>query len=90
MTVLKSINEINFTSPMCYRINVKGFLDESWSERLNDLSIKNQLSLTGAPIAELSGKVLDQAQLLAVLSNIYEMHLPLLSVEVIDDEPDHN
>ena len=90
MKSLKIINEINFTSPVCYRIHVKGYLDESWAERLNDLSIKNQSSHTGAPIAELSGKVLDQAQLLAVLSNIYEMHLPLLSVEVMDDEPDHN
>ena len=86
----KIINEINFTSPVCYRIRVKGFLDKSWSDRLCDLSIKNQSPLTGSPIVELSGKVLDQAQLLAVLSNIYEMHLPLLSVEVIDDEPDHN
>jgi hypothetical protein len=80
-------NEMKFTSPAYYRIHVKGFLDESWSDRLNGLSINNLTSPTGSPIAELCGKVRDQAELLGVLGSIYEMHLPLLSVEVVDDEP---
>ena len=86
----KITNDMKFTSPAHYRIHVKGFLDESWSDRLNGLSIKNQASSTGSPVAELTGKVRDQAELLGVLGSIYEMHLPLLSVEVIDDKPDHN
>ena len=86
----KITNEMKFTSPAYYRIHVKGFLDESWSDRLNGLSINNQMSLAGAPVAELTGKVRDQAELLGVLGSIYEMHLPLLSVEVIDDEQNHN
>ena len=82
----KITNKMKFTSPAHYQIHVKGFLDESWSDRLNGLSIKNQTSPTGTPVAELCGKVRDQAELLGVLGSIYEMHLPLLSVEVIDDE----
>ena len=83
----KVTNDMKFTSPARYRIHVKGFLDESWSDRLNGLSINNLTSPTGSPIAELCGKVRDQAELLGVLGSIYEMHLPLLSVEVVDDEP---
>ena len=86
----KITNDMKFTSPAHYRIHVKGFLDESWSDRLNGLSINNQTSPTGTPIAELTGKVRDQAELIGVLGSIYEMHLPLVSLEVIDDEPDHN
>ena len=86
----KITNDMKFTAPAHYRIHVKGFLDESWSDRLNGLSINNQTSPTGAPIAELTGKVRDQAELIGVLGSIYEMHLPLLSVKVIDVEPDHD
>ena len=86
----KITNDMKFTSPAHYRIHVKGFLDESWSDRLNGMSINNQTSPTGTPIAELTGKVRDQAALIGVLGSIYEMHLPLVSLEVIDDEPDHD
>ena len=85
----KITNEMKFTSPAHYRICVKGFLDESWSDRLNGLSINNQKSSAGSPIAELTGEVRDQAELLGVLGSIYEMHLPLLSVEVVDEEAWH-
>ncbi|NOR49454.1 MAG: hypothetical protein GQ530_00285 [Desulfuromonadales bacterium] len=76
---------MKFTSSANYRIHVKGFLDESWSDRLNGLSINNQASPTGLPVTELCGEVRDQAELLGVLNSIYEMHLPLISLELIDD-----
>ena len=81
----KITNEMKFTSPAYYRIHVKGFLDESWSDRLNGMSINNQTPPTGSPIAELCGEVRDQAELLGVLGSIYEMHLPLLLVKLLDD-----
>ena len=90
MIFSKIISDMKFTSPANYRIHVKGFLDESWSDRLNGLSINNQTSPAGSPVAELTGKVRDQAEFLGVLGSIYEMHLPLLSVEVIDDKQNHN
>ena len=85
MIIPKIISDIKFTSSANYRIHIKGFLDESWSDRLNGLSIKNQTSPAGHPVAELCGEVRDQAELIGVLGSLYEMHLPLLSVEVIDD-----
>ncbi len=41
MTGTKEGAELKFTSPASYRICVKGFLDESWSERLNGMRITN-------------------------------------------------
>jgi hypothetical protein len=37
------------------------------------------------PLTKLCGQVQDQAELLGVLNSIYEMHLPLVTVELLDD-----
>jgi len=86
MTTLKHSAGLKFTSPAAYRIYVKGFLDESWSDRFNGLQIENQTSATEPPKTILQGTLLDQAQLLGVLSNLYEMHMSLISLELLDNE----
>ena len=85
MITLKNSEDLKFTSPATYRIYVKGFLDESWSDRLSGLQIRNHTSATESPTTILQGKLLDQAQLLGVLSNLYEMHMSLISVELLDN-----
>ena len=72
---------LKFTSPATYQILVKGFLDESWSERLNGMAIVNMNSVSGMPVTKLYGQVRDQAELLGVLNSIYEMHFSLISVD---------
>jgi hypothetical protein len=37
-------------------------------------------------VATLVGRLKDQAELSGVLNTLYEMHLPLLSVEILSDE----
>ena len=86
MITLKNSEDLKFTSPATYRIYVKGFLDESWSDRLSGLRIRNHTSATESPTTILQGKLLDQAQLLGVLSNLYEMHMSLISVELLDND----
>jgi len=86
MISLKHSADLKFTSPAAYRIYVKGFLDESWSDRFSGLQIENQTSSTGSPTTILQGTLLDQAQLLGVLSNLYEMHMSLISLELLDNE----
>lgn len=76
---------LKFTSPAAYQILVKGYLDESWGERLSDMKIVNLNTDVGQPITKLSGVVSDQAELLGVLNSIYEMHMPLISLELIED-----
>ena len=76
-----------FDRPGNYRIRVVGFLDESFSERLAGLSIR-QCSLKGhdGPVTELVGQVRDQAELAGLLNNLYELHLTLRSVEYLDGD----
>ena len=91
MITLRVSDDLKFTSPATYRIFIKGFLDESWSDRLNGMTIDPLNTDAGAlPVTKLCGKVQDQAELLGVLNSIYEMHLPLISLEHIDDEEPGN
>ena len=85
MNTLIVSDDLKFTSQATYQIFIKGFLDESWSDRLNDMTIGHLNSDAGLPVTKLCGKVQDQAELLGVLNSIYEMHLPLISLELIDD-----
>jgi hypothetical protein len=86
MTALRVPGDLKFTSPATYQIFIKGFLDESWSDRLNGMTIDHLNTDAGAlPLTKLCGQVQDQAELLGVLNSIYEMHLPLVTVELLDD-----
>ena len=86
MVTSRAYDGLKFTSSATYQIFIKGFLDESWSDRLNGMTIDHLNTDAGAlPVTKLCGKVQDQAELLGVLNSIYEMHLPLVTLELIDD-----
>ena len=71
--------------PAGYRIQVQGYLDGTWSDRLGDLTITvNSESVNEAPATTLTGRLRDQAELIGVLTTLYDLHLPLLSVEQLD------
>lgn len=86
MDRLEIADSLCFTSSATYQILVKGFLDESWSERLSGMTIVNKSLDSGPPVTKLYGQVRDQAELLGVLNSIYEMHLPLISLALTSDE----
>ncbi len=90
MTSFRVSDDLKFTSPATYRIFIKGFLDESWSDRLNGMRIDNLNMDAGRPVTKLSGEVRDQAELLGVLNSLYEMHLPIISVGFINDDEAEN
>jgi len=73
--------ELKLDTPATYRIRVKGYLDSSWSDRLSGLTISWSSQEDVPEVTTLYGQVLDQAALAGVLSALYELHLPLLSVE---------
>ena len=84
MTKPEHVNELRFTVPARYCICVKGFLDESWSQRLSGMQIKNQVPDLQTPAAEIIGEVQDQTELIGVLNSLYEMHLPIISVNFLN------
>ncbi len=77
--------DIEFAGPATYRIIVQGALSEDWSERLAGLAITSTRRGDAAPHTTLVGPIRDQAQLAGVLDALYELHLPILKVEQIQD-----
>ena len=75
-----------FDQPGNYRIRVRGFLDESWSERLGGMYITTSNRGDRKTVVTLVGRMQDQAELSGVLNTLYELHLPLLSVENLDGD----
>jgi len=70
-----------------YQFRLKGHLDKSWAEWLNDMSIDQRRDGTTA----ITGHVADQAALFGLLSRIRDLRLPLLSVNILvpDDDAAH-
>ena len=64
-----------------YRIAIKGVLGEGWSSRLGGVEIVPAQSADGQAITILTGEMVDQTALLGVLNTLYDLHLPILSVE---------
>jgi hypothetical protein len=69
-----------------YQIKIKGHLDSSWSQWLNDLSITHAED----GVTLLVGPIADQPALHGLLIKIRDLGLPLLSVNCIsaDQEAD--
>ena len=72
--------------PATYRIRAQGELDDSRSNFLAGMSITTSFQEDEGVVATLVGRLKDQAELFGVLNTVYEMHLPLLSVEILSDE----
>ena len=68
-----------------YEICVVGMLDDSWSDRLGGLAImcSNGDKKDKKPVTTLAGPLIDQAALLGVLNALYNMRLPLISVDCL-------
>jgi hypothetical protein len=77
---------VAFGASGTYRIQVQGRLDENWSDRLGGMKITREKQEGGTWVTTLSGRLPDEAALLGVQTALYELHLPLLSVERIENE----
>ena len=79
-------NEFRLETPATYRIRVQGYLDESWADRLGGMSISPFNTADNRSLTILVGHLIDQAALLGVLNALYDMRMPLLSVENLDEK----
>jgi hypothetical protein len=75
---------LSVDKPAAYCIRVFGYLDEFWSERLGGMAITSSCQAGGGTVTILSGAMIDQAALFGVLKALYDMRLPLISVECLD------
>ena len=74
----------SMSEPGVYRIRVKGRLEPRWSDRLGGLSITTDTPEGGSVQSVLVGRLPDQAALSGVLSTLYDLRLPLVSVECLE------
>ena len=65
---------------MIYQINVKGELDQSWSNWLGEVEIISQLADDGTLITSLTVDVVDQSALFGILDRIRDLNLVLINV----------
>ena len=86
MTQLHQRKGLAFGAPGTYRIQVQGWLDDNWSDRLGGMKITRDKQEGGTWVTTLLGRLPDQAALLGVQTALYELHLPLLSAERIGNE----
>ena len=75
----------NIGTPAEYRIRVLGGIDASWHDRLAGMNIKTSYARYSQGVTTLSGNLLDQAALSGLLDTLYQLHLPLLSVENLNE-----
>ena len=73
--------DISFDGPAIYRIAVKGRIDQLWFEDLGGMDIRIEGQEDETAITILSGQVRDQAELIGIMNSLYELHMPVLSVE---------
>ncbi len=68
--------------PVCYRIKVCGVIDERWFTYYGNMVLEKE-EKGERPYTTIIGQVADQAALLGILNLLYDMQLPLVSIQYI-------
>lgn len=84
--VSKHGENIKLWTPGNYLIDVAGDVDSSVAKRLGDLSIVLVRKGDEGDVTRLVGSFKDQAELIGVLNNLYDMHFPVLRVERLSEQ----
>ena len=82
----KSPKSYTFVRPEYYRIEVEGYLAKSRSDRLAGMRITTRKRADQKPVTTLTGRLRDQAELSGVLNSLYNLHLSILKVEIVNGE----
>ena len=73
----------NFSASGNYRIEIQGHLRPDWSDRFGAMQLVSPPPEADSTVTVLQGNVSDQAELAGILNTLYELHLPLLSVQYL-------
>lgn len=79
-------DRLSIDQPAQYRIRIRGKLEKHMSDRLSGMRISHQSHEDGPIVSTLEGQLVDQAALFGVLVSLYNMRLPLISVECTENE----
>ena len=85
MSNSQSWKNLKFEASASYRVRVQGHLDDSWSDRLGGMVLTRAFTADKQPMTILIGHLSDQAALSGVMNALYNLHLPVFSVELLDE-----
>lgn len=88
MTAKNKILEYNFTKPAIYKIVVQGKIDDKLSESILDLQVNVEKGAGQKYFSTLIGKINDQAALSGILNTMYNMHITVISVNMLSEIED--
>ena len=78
--------KFNLETPATYRIRVQGPIDSTWSDMLGDMRISVDSTNGEETVTTLVGYLVDQTALSGVIKALYDLRIPLLSVENLDEK----
>ena len=84
---MQTDQRLTVSSSATYVLRIQGYLDESWSDFMGDATIRVQSRPNETQITEVTGEFRDQAALAGALSLLFDLGLPLLSVECLGIGP---
>lgn len=77
---------MSMDQPANYAIKICGALDERWLTYYDNMVLEVEDRGKHRPITTLTGQVPDQAALIGMLTLLYDLRCPLLSVECLGKE----
>jgi hypothetical protein len=86
MTQSTKFDKFNMETPALYRIRIQGSIDPTWTDLLGGMRIETDSSKGKETVTTLVGRLVDQAALSGVLKTLYDMRIPMLSVENLDEK----
>ncbi len=81
--IKKAKQKLTLDRPMTYQIKVPGHLDKGWSDWDGKVTITVESDEDGLPVTTLTG-TFDQAALQGLLRGLYNLGLPLISVNCLE------
>jgi hypothetical protein len=80
-------SRLTVDSSAIYKIHIQGYLNETWSETIDGATIRTQSRPHEPPVTEVTAEFRDQSALAGALSLLFDLGLPLLSVECLGIGP---
>jgi len=69
-----------------YRIRVQGKINPAWTDIIGDMSLTTDSVCDKNTVTTLVGYLVDQGALSGLLKALYDQHIPILSVENLDEK----
>ena len=73
-------------APATYQICVQGAIGKDWRDYYSGMTIEIDHEAGQRPVTKLTGQLQDQAALIGALTHLYDMRLPILSVEHLPEQ----